>query len=217
MNEFKLLFNYEWFWTGNDAENNRMIQMIKEVQERGHTGQPITFQIPDSWKVYSVPTNASYWPNDYKNLIWYMFKGRVLSNWRSVPPKELDDVLEFFVRYFTEHFDEIAKDKALLQDVFPVREELPIRKLVPWNEYQDITWWDSNYGDLLAIWDEWDIDSDDKETRNKGLKRLKKKHYKQSGEFYNVEFVDIQKTLKRIWVPATTLSNVAWATGVTFA
>jgi hypothetical protein len=57
-----------------------------------------------------------------------------------VPPKELDDVLEFFVRYFTEHFDEIAKDKALLQDVFPIREELPIRKLVPWNEYQDITW-----------------------------------------------------------------------------
>jgi hypothetical protein len=57
-----------------------------------------------------------------------------------VPPKELDDVLEFFVRYFTVHFDEIAKDKALLQDVFPIREELPIRKLVPWNEYQDITW-----------------------------------------------------------------------------
>jgi hypothetical protein len=104
-----------------------------------------------------------------------------------------------------------------LQDVFPIREELPIRKLVPWNEYQDITWWDSNYGDLLAIWDEWDINSTNEETRNKGLKRLKKKHYKQSSEFYNAEFVDIQKTLKRIWVPATTLSNVAWATGVTFA
>ncbi len=217
LNEFKLLFNYEWFWTGNDAENNRMIQMIKEVEERGRTGEPITFQIPDSWKVYSVPTNTSYWPNDYRNLIWYMFKGRVLSRWNSVPPKEFDDVLDFFVAYFTEHFYEIAWDRALLQDVFPVREELPIRKLIPWNEYQDITWWDSNYGDLLAIWDEWDIDSSDKETRNKWLKRLKKKHYKQSSEFYNAEFVDIQKTLKRIWVPATTLSNVAWATGVTFA
>ena len=212
LNEFKLLFNYEWFWTGNDEDNNMMIQMIKEVKERA--GQPIVFEIPEGWRTIEVPSSTTYSSEDYKHLIWYMFKWRVLSNWRSAPPKQVDDVLKFFVEYFTSHFDEIAWNKALLQEVFPVRENLPVRKLVPWWEYQDNIQGDNNYFDFAPDSDESDIDSKDAEIKKKAMKKLKKKHYKRWDEFYNDEFISLQKSLKRLWVSARSLAEIGWETGV---
>jgi hypothetical protein len=42
----------------------------------------------------------------------------------------------------------------LLKEVFPVREDLPVRKLVPWGEYQDNIQGDSNYFDFVPDSDE---------------------------------------------------------------
>ena len=213
LREFKLLFNYEWFWTGNDEDNNRMIQMIKEVKERAW--QPIVFEIPEWWKKIDVPSNFRYSSDDYKHLIWYMFKGRVLSsNWRSAPPRQVDDVLEFFVRYFTKNFDAIAWDKALMDDIFPVRDNVPVRKLVPWSEYQDNIQGDNNYFDFTSDTDEIDVDSRDAEKRRKAMKKLKKKHYRRWDEFYNDEFIQLQKNLKRMGINAKSLAELGWDTWV---
>ena len=216
LKEFKLLFNYEGFWTWNDDENNRMLQMIKEVSDKQRSGEPISFVIPDISGDKTISVNAKYSAEDYKHLIWYMFKGRVLSMGRSAPPKQVDDVLDFFVDYFTTHFDEIAWDQALLNEVFPVRENLPVRKLVPWEEYQSVTWWENNYTDLFSNWDEEDINSPDQKKRDKALKNFKKRHYKDSNKFYNEDFISIQKSLKRLWVSAKILSNVSWEKWVRF-
>lgn len=213
LNEFKLLFNYEWFWTGNDEENNRMIQMIREVRDRAW--KPIVFQVPEWWRSIDIPSNFVYSSDDYKHLIWYMFKWRVLNSWSSAPPKQVDDVLSFFVRYFTEHFEEISWNNALLQDVFPVRENLPVKKLVPWSEYQDNIQGDNNYFDFTPDSDDADIDSKDAEKWKKAMKKLKKKHYRRSDEFYNDEFISLQKNLKRKWISARSLAELGWEQWVT--
>ena len=82
--------------------------MIKEVSDKQRSGEPISFVIPDISGDKTISVNAKYSAEDYKHLIWYMFKGRVLSMGKSAPPKQVDDVLDFFVGYFTTHFDEIA-------------------------------------------------------------------------------------------------------------
>ena len=54
-----------------------MIQMIKDVRERA--GKPISFKIPNGSREETIDSNSQYSHEDYKYLIWYMFKGRVLS------------------------------------------------------------------------------------------------------------------------------------------
>lgn len=208
LNEFKLLFSYEWFWTGNDAENNMMIKMIKDVKERAW--EPMVFHVPQWWGMIDIPSRFVYSKDDYKHLIWYMFKWRVLSNWRSAPPKQVDDVLNFFVNYFTRNFDRIAWDDALLNDVFPMAEKLPERRLVPWWEYQDNIQWDNNYFDLGSDSDEADIDSKDLEKQRKAMRNRKKKYYRRGDLFYNDELLQLQKSLKRIGVSAKSLAELGW-------
>ncbi len=48
-----------------------------------------------------------------KNLIWYLFEGKILKQGSCQPPLEFKKVLDFFVNYFTTHFDEISSDKVL--------------------------------------------------------------------------------------------------------
>ena len=209
LKEFKLLFNYEGFWTGNDAENNMMIKMIKDVKERAW--ESLVFHVPQWWGMIDIPSRFVYSKDDYKHLIWYMFKWRVLyNNWRSAPPKQVDDVLNFFVNYFTRNFDRIAWDDALLNEVFPMAEKLPERRLVPWWEYQDNIQWDNNYFDLGSDSDEADIDSKDLEKQRKAMRNRKKKYYRRSDLFYNDELLQLQKGLKRIGVSAKSLAELGW-------
>jgi hypothetical protein len=56
-----------------------MIQMIKEVIDKERSGEPISFVIPDMSGEKTISVDAKYSADDYKHLIWYMFKGRVLS------------------------------------------------------------------------------------------------------------------------------------------
>jgi hypothetical protein len=65
-----------------------------------------------------------------------------------------------------------------MDDIFPVRDNVPVRKLVPWSEYQDNIQGDNNYFDFTSDTDEIDVDSRDAEKRRKAMKKLKKKHYK---------------------------------------
>jgi hypothetical protein len=46
------------------------------------------------------------------------------------------------------------------------------------------------------------------------MKKLKRKHYKRWDEFYNDEFISLQKSLKRLGVSARSLAEVGWETGV---
>ena len=62
LKEFKLLFNYEGFWTGNDAENNMMIKMIKDVKERAW--EPIVFHVRQWWGMIDIPSRYVYSKDD---------------------------------------------------------------------------------------------------------------------------------------------------------
>jgi hypothetical protein len=46
------------------------------------------------------------------------------------------------------------------------------------------------------------------------MKKLKKKHYKRWDEFYNDEFIQLQKNLKRMGINAKSLAELGWDTWV---
>lgn len=109
LKQFKIWFGRDGFADVNDAENISMLRTIREVKSR--IGKEIGFY--DSQNNMDIKCPAQYDTNDVRNLIWYLFKGKILKQGSCQPPKEFDDVLKFFVNYFTEHFDEIASESVL--------------------------------------------------------------------------------------------------------
>ncbi|MBQ9554088.1 hypothetical protein IJU97_03930 [bacterium] len=70
-------------------------------------------------------------------MLWFLFKGTILSKGVCQPPEEFEKVLDFFQNYFEKHFDEISKEDVLRR-VFssaPHSDEIPEEYIVPWDEY----------------------------------------------------------------------------------
>ena len=63
-----------------------------------------------------------------------------------------------------------------MDDIFPVRDNVPVRKLVPWSEYQYNIQGDNNYFDFTSDTDEIDVDSRDAEKRRKAGSLLHGSH-----------------------------------------
>lgn len=201
MKEFKLLFSNEWFWPGNCADNNRMLCMIKEVKE--HTW-PVTYELRGG--EIKIPAGR-YNPNDYSNLLWYMFKWKVLRNVSSTPPKEFDEVLDFFVQYFQDNFDAISSP-WLLNEIFPIRgDDQPRRQLVPWQEY----WANIQGEDPFSTTSDWDDEENmratDTEQQKKWRRNWKKKNYKRQDLFYNAELAALDKALRNNGISTKNLTT----------
>jgi hypothetical protein len=65
----------------------------------------MSFSIPENNLTIRIP--SGYRKRDAKDLLYYLFKGRVLGARGVPPPAEFEKVLDFFVNYFDQNLEEI--------------------------------------------------------------------------------------------------------------
>ncbi len=81
------------------------------------TKKAISFAIQDesnTQKTFSS-SPAVYKQTDARDVLWYLFKGKVLRLNSAPPPKQFEDVLNFFMDYFSKGhvLSTIAQDSTL--------------------------------------------------------------------------------------------------------
>ena len=84
------------------------------------TKNTISFTIHDeSRKPNTFSSSAMYKQTDARDVLWYLFKGKVLRLNSAPPPKQFEDVLNFFMDYFSKGhvLSTIAQD-SMLKKVF---------------------------------------------------------------------------------------------------
>lgn len=137
---------------------------------------------------------------DVKNLIWYLFEGKVLKQGSCQPPVEFKKVLDFFVDYFTKHLGEICSDEVM-KKVFDTgaleADDAKAGSFVNWKEYNSVIGKDDNV--FAPPTEELDSTQKSKDAKQeeKRIKAWKKRYYKQD-PFINRGLVDMEKHLRRI-------------------
>ena len=84
------------------------------------TKKAISFTICDeSGRSNPFSSSAMYKQTDARDVLWYLFKGKVLRLNSAPPPKQFEDVLNFFMDYFSKGhvLSTIAQD-SMLKKVF---------------------------------------------------------------------------------------------------
>jgi hypothetical protein len=118
---------------------------------------------------------------------------------------QFEKVLNSFLSYFEEHFDEISKEDVLKR-VFssaPVEDQIKEEHLVPWDEYTKYVQKEDKY-----------VRTEEDDTENlagtlsgDNAKKWKRGNFK-SDYFVNKELVDMESRLKRIGInPGISLSK----------
>ena len=201
LKEFKNFFYNDGFWDRNDWDIIARIRLIKKVAAQ--KGKPMVFNDTIRW--CKVISDKKYGDKEVNSLLWFLFKGTILSKGVCQPPEEFEKVLDFFQNYFEKHFDEISKEDVLRR-VFssaPHSDEIPEEYIVPWDEYTLHVQKEEKYiqaeEDVEETWVgilTW-----------KDATKWKRNHFK-SDYFVNQELVSMEKLLKKIGVvPPMNLSK----------
>lgn len=209
LRQFKTWFARDGFADMNDPENVSMLRTIREVNNR--IGTDLKFHDHD--QNLDIKCSERYSKDDVEQLIWYLFKGKILRQGSCQPPKEFDDVLNFFVKYFTAHLNEISSE-SMLKSVFwqgaTTAEGSKAEKLIPWEEYEKYIGKEDNF---LNSQEDFDPDTTGTLTPEEQKKQIKlwKKRYYRSDAFINKRLVEMEKQLKRINIAGLKKLTTKWS------
>ena len=196
LKQFKTWFRRDGFADANDVENISMLRTIAKAS-KDVWKESITFEDSEYNIEFKVEAHTQ---KDVKNLIWYLFEGKVLKQGSCQPPVEFKKVLDFFVDYFTKHLEEICSDEVM-KKVFDTgaleADDAKAGSFVNWKEYNSVIGKDDNV--FAPPTEELDFTqkSKDAEQEEKRIKAWKKRYYKQD-PFINRGLVDMEKHLRRI-------------------
>ncbi len=196
LKQFKTWFRRDGFADANDVENISMLRTIAKAS-KDVWKESITFEDSEYNIEFKVKAHTQ---KDVKNLIWYLFEGKVLKQGSCQPPVEFKKVLDFFVDYFTKHLGEICSDEVM-KKVFDTgaleADDAKAGSFVNWEEYNSVIGKDDNV--FAPPTEELDSaqKSKDAKQEEKRIKAWKKRYYKQD-PFINRGLVDMEKHLRRI-------------------
>ena len=196
LKQFKTWFRRDGFADANDVENISMLRTIAKAS-KDVWKESITFEDSEYNIEFKVEAHTQ---KDVKNLIWYLFEGKVLKQGSCQPPVEFKKVLDFFVDYFTKHLEEICSDEVM-KKVFDTgaleADDAKAGSFVNWKEYNSVIGKDDNV--FAPPTEELDFTQKSKDAKQeeKRIKAWKKRYYKQD-PFINRGLVDMEKHLRRI-------------------
>ncbi len=196
LKQFKTWFRRDGFADANDVENISMLRTIAKAS-KDVSKESITFEDSEYNIEFKVEAHTQ---KDVKNLIWYLFEGKVLKQGSCQPPVEFKKVLDFFVDYFTKHLGEICSDEVM-KKVFDTgaleADDAKAGSFVNWKEYNSVIGKDDNV--FAPPTEELDFTQKSKDAKQeeKRIKAWKKRYYKQD-PFINRGLVDMEKHLRRI-------------------
>ena len=196
LKQFKTWFRRDGFADANDVENISMLRTIAKAS-KDVWKESITFEDSEYNIEFKVEAHTQ---KDVKNLIWYLFEGKVLKQGSCQPPVEFKKVLDFFVDYFTKHLGEICSDEVM-KKVFDTgaleADDAKAGSFVNWKEYNSVIGKDDNV--FAPPTEELDFTQKSKDAKQeeKRIKAWKKRYYKQD-PFINRGLVDMEKHLRRI-------------------
>lgn len=196
LKQFKTWFRRDGFADANDVENISMLRTIAKAS-KDVWKESITFEDSEYNIEFKVEAHTQ---KDVKNLIWYLFEGKVLKQGSCQPPVEFKKVLDFFVDYFTKHLEEICSDEVM-KKVFDTgaleADDAKAGSFVNWKEYNSVIGKDDNV--FAPPTEELDFTQKLKDAKQeeKRIKAWKKRYYKQD-PFINRGLVDMEKHLRRI-------------------
>lgn len=196
LKQFKTWFRRDGFADANDVENISMLRTIAKAS-KDVSKESITFEDSEYNIEFKVEAHTQ---KDVKNLIWYLFEGKVLKQGSCQPPVEFKKVLDFFVDYFTKHLGEICSDEVM-KKVFDTgaleADDAKAGSFVNWKEYNSVIGKDDNV--FAPPTEELDSTQKSKDAKQeeKRIKAWKKRYYKQD-PFINRGLVDMEKHLRRI-------------------
>ena len=196
LKQFKTWFRRDGFADANDVENISMLRTIAKAS-KDVWKESITFEDGEYNIEFKVKAHTQ---KDVKNLIWYLFEGKVLKQGSCQPPVEFKKVLDFFVDYFTKHLGEICSDEVM-KKVFDTgaleADDAKAGSFVNWKEYNSVIGKDDNV--FAPPTEELDSTQKSKDAKQeeKRIKAWKKRYYRQD-PFINRGLVDMEKHLRRI-------------------
>lgn len=196
LKQFKTWFSRDGFSDANDVENISMLRTIAKAS-KDVWKESITFEDSEYNIEFKVKAHTQ---KDVKNLIWYLFEGKVLKQGSCQPPVEFKKVLDFFVDYFTKHLGEICSDEVM-KKVFDTgaleADDAKAGSFVNWKEYNSVIGKDDNV--FAPPTEELDSTQKSKDAKQeeKRIKAWKRRYYKQD-PFINRGLVDMEKHLRRI-------------------
>lgn len=211
LRQFVTWFNNDGFSDANASENISWIRAIKDIKSK-ETFSKIKFTDGNYTPPLDIFTDSGYTKEDANDLIWLLFKGKIIKQGSCQPPDEIDKVLNFFKEYFTSHFDEISSDEILKKVFWKSNlesDESKSWKLIPWREYDNYIGKseyiiDNNDDPEIPAWG-----TRSPEEQKKIQKNWKKTNYR-SDLFMNRSLLELAKNLKRIGA-----TNVPKLTGKT--
>lgn len=197
-----LLKQFVTRFVSSEGEYSEIISWLKTANAVKKYGPGKALHIPTHSTDPSVPqsvySTAGYKNRDYKDLLWYLFKGKVLKWNSALPPNEFEAVLDFFYEYFSNNLPHVSSD-SVLENVFgaSVLKENGSRPttLIPWEEYNKYVDKNNPFGQNYD--QKWDKSA-----------QWKKRFYR-SELFMNDKLVALEKEMNRIGV-----SGIPWLSGV---
>ena len=199
--EFLLRQFVTWF-VPSEWDYSELISWIRTANAVKNYGtkKAISFTIQDeSGKRNPFSSSAMYKQTDARDVLWYLFKGKVLRLNSAPPPKQFEDVLNFFMDYFSKGhvLSTIAQDSMLKKVFWSSLPSLPASKpvtLLPWQEYNKYV--DKNNPFAAQNDPKW-------LTPEQKRKRAWKRKYYKTGLFLNESLVSIQKKMNDMGISDT--------------